>query len=317
VRAERPRRSPLRSIERFVFAPEDARRLAALRIGLFGLLASRLAINDYGFVAGQPEALFDPISLFELLPRMPSSELTAVVQVIAVMSALLAAAGLWPRATFPVAFALALFLNLMLNATGKVIHNDVLLTLCLLPLVATPRAASRAWTLPVPGAAPSTTRSTGLVREAYGWPIRTAMVVVALAYLFVGLQKLRYSGLDWIASDNLRWVLYASSDNQADPNQLALFVADRAWLAHLLAAGTIALEVGFILCLPLAKLRWLFVPGAVSLHLGIMLAMGLDYSAQALTVIIVFVNWVALTEGVTAWATIRRRDPSTSAKAAP
>jgi hypothetical protein len=317
VGAERLLRSPLRSIVRFVFARDDARRLAALRIGLFGLLAARLAINDYGFVAGQPKALFDPISLFEPLPSMPSSELTSVVQAIAVLSALLAAAGLWPRASFPVAFALALFLNLMLNATGKVIHNDVLLTLCLLPLVAAPRAASRAWTLTVPGAAPSATPSSGRVREAYGWPIRTAMVLVALAYLVVGLQKLRYSGLDWIATDNLRWVLYASSDSQADPNQLALFVADRAWLAHILAAGTMTVEVGFILCLPFAKLRWLFVPGAVSLHLGIMLAMGLDYSAQALTVIIVFVNWAAVTEAVTAWATMRRHDPGTRPRAAP
>ena len=317
MRAERLPGSPLRSVERFVFAREDGRRLAALRIGLFGLLAVRLATNDYGFVAGQPKALFDPISLFEALPRMPSSELTSVIQVMAVLSALLAAAGLWPRATFPIAFASALFLNLMLNATGKVIHNDVLLTLCLLPLVVTPRAASRAWTLPVPGGAASTTPSTSLVREAYGWPIRTAMVVVALAYLFVGLQKLRYSGLDWIATDNLRWVLYASSDTQADPNELALFVADRAWLGHLLAAATMAVEVGFILCLPFTKLRWLFVPGAVSLHLGIMLAMGLDYSAQALTVIIVFVNWLTVTEAVTAWATPRRRDPRASPKAAP
>jgi hypothetical protein len=317
MRAERLPRSPLRSVERFVFAREDARRLAALRIGLFGLLAARLAINDYGFVAGQPKALFDPISLFEVLPSMPSSELTSVVQVIAVSSALLAAAGLWPRATFPIAFALALFLNLMLNATGKVIHNDVLLTLCLLPLVATPRAASRAWTLSVPGGASSRTPSTGSVGEAYGWPVRTAMVVVALAYLFVGLQKLRYSGLDWIATDNLRWVLYGSSDAQADSNELALFVADRAWLAHLLAAGTMAVEIGFILCLPFTKLRWLFVPGAVGLHLGIMLAMGLDYSAQALTVIIVFVNWVAVAEAAAAWTTVGRRDPRASPKAAP
>jgi hypothetical protein len=120
------------------------------------------------------------------------------------------------------------------------------------------------------------------------------MLIVALAYLFVGLQKLRFSGLDWVTTENLRWVLYASSDSQADPNQLALFVADHAWLAHLFAAGTILVEVGFILCLPIAPLRWVFVPAAVSLHLGIWLAMGLDYSAQAATVVIVFVNWSAL-----------------------
>jgi hypothetical protein len=202
---ERSWGSPIAAIERFVFAPEDARRLAALRIGLFGLLAMRLAVNDYGRVAGQPRALFDPISVFELLPSMPSTELTSVVQAIGIAAALLAAAGIWPRASFPAAFASALFLGLILNAAGKVIHNDVVLMLCLLPLLATPRTASRAWALRLSGsdreARPAQSRLTG---PAYGWPIRTAMIVVALAYLLVGFQKLRYSGLDWITTDNLR-----------------------------------------------------------------------------------------------------------------
>jgi hypothetical protein len=307
---ERSWGSPIAAIERFVFAPEDARRLAALRIGLFGLLAMRLAVNDYGRVAGQPRALFDPISVFELLPSMPSTELTSVVQAIGIAAALLAAAGIWPRASFPAAFASALFLGLILNAAGKVIHNDVVLMLCLLPLLATPRTASRAWALRLSGsdreARAAQSRLTG---PAYGWPIRTAMIVVALAYLLVGFQKLRYSGLDWITTDNLRWVLYASSDVQSDPNQLALFVADRAWLAHLLAAATIAIELGFVLCLPFARLRWLFVPGVVGLHLGIGLTMGLDYSAQALAVVIVFVNWIVVVESIRATVLASRKPP--------
>lgn len=294
--AETSRRSPLRRIEGFVFADEDARRLAAVRIGLFGLLALRLTINDYGAVAGQPKALFDPVSLFELLPSMPSSGLTSVVQVVGVVAALVAALGLIPRASFPLAFAAALFLNLMMNATGKIIHNDVILTLALVPIVVSPRAATRAWALRLSDRTRQLAPRRTLRGPAYGWPIRTAMIVVALAYLLVGLQKLRYSGFDWITTDNLRFVLYASSDAQAEPNQLALFVADHAWLAHLFAAATIATEVGFILCLPFAKLRWVFVPAVVGLHIGIRLAIGLDYSAQWLTVIIVFVNWVVVRE---------------------
>ena len=136
------------------------------------------------------------------------------------------------------------------------------------------------------------------------------MIVIAFAYLFVGFQKLRYSGLDWMTTDNLRWVLYASSDTQSEPNRLALFVADRAWLAHFLAAATIAIEVGFILCLPFARLRWLFVPGVVGLHLGIGLTMGLDYSAQALAVVMVFVNWVVVIEAIR--AAVVRMAPQTA-----
>jgi hypothetical protein len=117
------------------------------------------------------------------------------------------------------------------------------------------------------------------------------MVVIALAYFFAAFQKWRYSGLPWVTGDNLRWILYASSDSHSHPNELALFVADRPILAHLFAAGSLLLETLFALVLFVPRLRWLFVPGAVSMHLGILLTMGLDYSALAGTVVIVFVDW--------------------------
>ena len=299
--AEADRRSPLAALEGFVFAPESARRLASLRIGLFALLALRLAIGDYGFVAGQPAALFDPVSLFHLLPSMPSTGVVDVLQPLGVVVALLAAGGLWPRATFPAAFALAVFLELMLNATGKIVHNEVLLVLCLLPLLATPRTSCRAWALRPPRGAESAEAKTHPGERcgiAYGWPIRLAMVIVGLAYLIAGLQKLRYSGLDWVTSDNLRYVLWSASDSQAEPNQLGLLVADHAALAHLLAGASLALELGFILCLPFPRLRWILIPSVIGLHVGIRLMMGLDYSAQWLTVLIVFVNWPLVVERI-------------------
>jgi hypothetical protein len=298
----------LRRLERFIFAPEDPRRLAALRIGLCALLAWRLAIGDFTFVADQPAPLFQPVSFMKLLPEMPSQGVAVALQIAGVAAALLAAAGLWTRASLPLAFGCALILNGMLNATGKIVHNDVLLLLCLVPLLAAPSAATAAWSLSLrrrrarPRVAPAS--------EAFGWPVRTAMIVVALAYFFVGFQKLRFSGLEWITSDNLRWTLYASSDSQAEPNAIALFVADRAWLAHLMAAGTVFVEVCFPLALAFPKLRWIFVSAAVSLHAGIWLAMDLDYSAQALTVVIVFVNWPLLVAFLRRAAAAQRGPPS-------
>src|SRR6266545_3599965 len=124
-----------------------------------------------------------------------------------------------------------------------------------------------------------------------GWPVRTAMVVVAGAYFFSGLAKLLHAGPGWVTSGNLRWVLYASSDQQPVPNPYALFVADRPVLAHLLAAATLAVELGFPLVLWRPRLAWLFLPAAVALHAGIWLAMRLDYSAMAATALLVVVDW--------------------------
>jgi hypothetical protein len=108
------------------------------------------------------------------------------------------------------------------------------------------------------------------------------------------LAKLEFSGPAWAVGSNLRWILYAASDGRAHPNGLALVVADRPLLAHALALMTLVIELGFPLVLFRPRSRWFFVPGAVALHLGIRLTMGLDYSAWIATVLVVFVDWPAL-----------------------
>ena len=70
----------LRRVEGWLFAPGDPRRLAAVRVGLCGLLAIRLASGPYAELATQPPALFRPISFLRLLDRMPSPEAVAALQ---------------------------------------------------------------------------------------------------------------------------------------------------------------------------------------------------------------------------------------------
>jgi hypothetical protein len=278
----------LRRIDGWLFAPGDPRRLAAVRIGLCALLAARLASGPYPELAAQPAALYRPISFLRLLDRMPTAEAVAALQALALAAAVLAMVGLLTRVTLPVAWFAALPLIAMTSSLGKVVHNDVLLLLCLVPLLPSPAGA--AWSLD------ARQRQRAARGSAFGWPVRTAMVVVAGAYFFSGLAKLLHAGPAWAASDNLRWVLYASSDQQAAPNQLALFVADRPVLAHLVAAATLAVELGFPLVLWRPRLAWLFLPAVVAMHAGIGLAMRLDYSAMAATVLIVMVDWAALVD---------------------
>jgi Vitamin K-dependent gamma-carboxylase len=268
----------LQRADAWVFAPEDPRRLAAVRIGLCVLLARRMALSGYGVAARHP-ALFQPHFYMTVFPRMPSPAVVMALQICGIVAALVAAAGLALRASLPLAFGCSLVLHGVLNSIGRTIVGDALLMLCVLVLLVSGRAAGEAWSL---------RRAQAPSRSArYGWPIRTMMIAIALAYFFAALQKWRYSGLPWVTSDNLRWILAG----QAHPNDLALFIADRPWLSHLFAAGALLLETCFPLVLFFPRLRWLFVPGAVAMHVGIRLAMGLDYSAQWLTVVIVFVNW--------------------------
>jgi len=285
----------LARLEGWVFAPGDPRRLAALRIGLSAILAVRLATGPYAELAGQPAALFRPISFLRLLDAMPPPGLVAVMQVLAVAAAVLAAVGVAARVTLPLAWVAAVPLIAMTSSLGKTAHNDVLLLLCLVPLLPAPTA--EAWSpaarrRPTPGRWPAPAPSS----RRYGWPVRTVLVVVAGAYFFSGLAKLLHAGPAWVASGNLRWALYASSDAQPHPNPAALLVADRPWLAHLLAAATLLVELGFPLVLWRPRLAWLFVPAAVAFHAGIWMAMRLDYWPMAATVLVVMVDWPALAD---------------------
>jgi len=289
--------------ERWLFAPGDPRRLAAVRVGLCALLAARLASGPYPELATQPEALFRPISFLRLLERMPSPEVVAVLQSFALGAAVLATVGLLTRYTLPLAWLAALPLVAMTSSLGKVVHNDVLLLLCLVPLLPSPAGA--VWSLD------ARQRPVARPGPAFGWPVRTAMVVVAGAYFFSGLGKLLHAGPAWVLSDNVRWVLYASSDAQPTPNPFALFVADRPLLAHLVAAATLAVELGFPLVLWRPRLAWLFVPAVVAMHAGIGLAMHLDYAAMAATVVVVLVDWAALADR------LRRPRPASPGRSGP
>jgi hypothetical protein len=292
----------------WAFGPGDPRQLAALRIGLCALLLFRLAsrADVYLALAGQPRELFRPLSYMTLVHEMPSRTVVGACLVVGIVAAALAAAGLLARTMLALALVAAMLLNGMYTAQGKVMHNDVLLTLCLLA-IAFARHGD-AWSLDARRRRRRAVRAgasgpAAQVGPAYGWPVRTAMIAVALAYLIAGAHKIVASGgLGWASSENMRWLLYLSSDSQGH-NAIALWIADHGWVAHLSAYGLLATECLFFLVLVEPLLRWLFVPAAVALHIGTWLTLRLDYSAQLLCVVIVFVTWPP----VVAWLAGRRR----------
>jgi hypothetical protein len=298
VRAERLRRA----VDRWLFGPGDARRLAALRIGLASILGLRMVRGIYAGLAGQPAALYRPLSFMRLLPSMPPHPAVVILQAVGVAAAAMAVAGAWGRVSLPAAWACALVLAGMTTSVGKVVHNDVLPLIAVIPLL--PAPTSDAWSVDAllrrrrarPPPAPAWS-----VR--YGWPVRTATVAVAGAYFFIGLNKLIYSGPAWVTGDNLRFVVYAASDHQHVPNAVGLFVADRPLLAHVVAAVALLVELTFPVVLFRPALRWVYLPGVIALHAGIFVTMHLDYWPWVATVLVVFVDWPPLLDRVRASAT--------------
>ena len=277
-------------LERWLFAPGDPRRLAAVRIILCLVVAARVARPLFADLAGQPEPLFRPLSFMRLLDAMPGRGLTVAIQVATIGFLLAAAVGVRTSVTFPLAWVGATFLFGMETSLGKVVHHDVLPLLAMIPLL--PAPTGEAWSVDARG------RATAPPDARVGWPVRTAGLLVAGVYLIAGVSKLTFTGPDWVLGDNLRYILYAASDAHGG-NALALLVADRPWLASLIAGGALAFELTLWLALVRPRLGPLYAAWAAALHTGIWLTIGINYVSWALTVAAVFIDWPAVVDRVT------------------
>ena len=68
----------MRRVDRWIFAPEDARRSAGDRIGLCLLLAYRLAAHDYDVLAAR-HVPFLPHFYMDVFAHMPSPDLASSI----------------------------------------------------------------------------------------------------------------------------------------------------------------------------------------------------------------------------------------------
>jgi hypothetical protein len=282
---------PVRTLDRWLFAPETAGRVRVVRLLLAALIALRLATGPHRGLAAQPAALFRPVWFLSWLDQMPSAEVLVTIQIVGVLGAIAAVVGWRERGTFLVAWSSLMVLAALRASRGKVHHNDLLLLLVAGVLVA----------------APVGLRLLDARRSpAWGWPVRTSLLVVVGAYFLTGFQKLVSSGPAWVLSDNMRNVMYSARlGGHAPTDRVSLYIADRPVLAHLVALATITVELGSVVVLARPRLRPAFVVAVTVLHAGVYVTHGLDYSMWVATTAVVLLDWDAI---------LRRFMPSRAAR---
>ena len=266
----------LRRLDRLLFGSGTSRRLVVAHVGLALVIGLRIALGPYPRLAGQPAALFRPLSFVRVLDQMPPLAVIVGLQVAGTIAAALAVIGWRRRATFAAAWVSLLVLAGLRSSLGKILHNDVLLLLAAVPFLLAPVVR---W----PGRDEPSPR--------FGWPVNAALATVAGAYFFSGLAKLTTSGLNWVTGDNLRYVMYdAARAGRVMFPDVPLLIADHAWLAHLTAAGALAFELTFPIVLIVKRLRPIYAAWAVTLHIGTWLALGLDYWLWIAVVLLIVVD---------------------------
>ncbi|HEX4793123.1 MAG TPA: hypothetical protein VH370_04995 [Humisphaera sp.] len=282
--------------QRFWFSPESPTNLAACRILFYGFVFSLYYDETFAgwatLLKGAP--FFQPVSLFKLLHLPIFSD--AVLQWLAWAwkgSLILACAGLMTRVMSVAAFLLGAYLLALQNSDGRVEHQTAMLVI-VLGIMALSRcgdalsmdAAMRRSSDPAP--APS---------GEYRWPVRTVWLLMSLVYFAAGIAKLRgthaahHTGFDWVTGDGFSMLMIQRFYDPGPPMvRWGLWIANHAWLAHLMAGTSLAVEVLFPLSLFDRRLRFIFPAMGFLMQVGIGLMMGVWF-LQYLPMYVFWIPW--------------------------
>lgn len=299
----RPARRALSALERFALRPASAAPLAALRIGLAGVLLWQAAMvapalfelyGDRGVLqgplrdalagAGLPRIGWLVSALAPLGVREAS--VIAVVGGVYALSLLGLLAGLRTRVAAAVAWLTHLML--MTTAQGTVYGADVFANTFLFYLVWAPAGATlsldrrrgRAPPGPTPGARLS---------------LRVVQMHLCAVYLASGVEKA--CGEGWWNGEAIWRALMLPEYRRFDFS----FLAAHPWMAAAAGWGVLLVEMGYPIFMWSRRTRRLWVLVTAAMHLGIAMLMGLEVFGA----IMIVLNVAAF--GVTARPARRRR----------
>ncbi|MBC8108225.1 MAG: DUF393 domain-containing protein [Anaerolineae bacterium] len=288
---------------RFFFAPSSPTTLGFCRLVFFALMLWFFGTRDYSTWGDLPESMQNNrIWLFRLL-HLPiaSTKTLAILEFIWKATLFTSFIGMFTRVSMLTAAITGLYIVGVPNNFGKTGHGEgiLIITTFILALSRAGDAWSidslrRAYAARDPHAAKPTSGE-------YTWPIRMVWLLMSLIFLGAGITKLRWSGLDWITTDNLSTTILQHYYGVASPpTDLGLWVAQHKTLCKIIAGMTILIELAFPLAMFSRPARWTLVPAMFAAQVGIYLMMGVNFT-QFMFVYLFWVPWdriAALLSGV-------------------
>jgi predicted DCC family thiol-disulfide oxidoreductase YuxK len=278
-----------------LFAPATPGNLGFCRLLFFGLMLWFHWRVDFTVWSTLPASFNNkPVALFALL-HLPivSIKTMAMLEGFWKFSLLLACVALFTRISTWASLMLGLYLLGVPHNFGKQGHGDGILVLTM-GILALSRCGD-AWSLdrllrsfragpPIRLDAPG---------GEYRWPVACVWLLTALVFFAAGVTKLRWSGLEWITSDNLANVLLQHQYKSDPLVDWGRAIARHPLLCKVLAGMTVALELLFPLALFSSRARWPLVGGMFVAQVGIALLMGVVFT-QFMFVYLFWIPWYAL-----------------------
>jgi hypothetical protein len=261
--------------DRFWFDGGSAVQLALLRIVTAVVSLWVLLSRDPAATSGFPPVFWkyvDPATRWRYMEFPGHLELERILQYAATLALFGVLLGVAPRVC---AFVASLLLyhfapyEAILWTSSPYVRGYDTPVIALAALAASP--CGDVWALLKP-------RRAGL-REPweYAWPGRIVQLLLVCMYFFPGYSKLLDVGWGWASAENMRALTLAfNQGSEATP-----FTAPGLWLAahpalcEAMGIGTLAFELSFPFVLFSRRARWVYIPGALLLHILIYFMMNI------------------------------------------
>ena len=257
------------------------------RTALAALITARLALSPFRELAEVPPALYDPAWVVPWRSGPPSAAVIALVQVVGVAAGIAAVARWRVRATFVVAWVALVVLAGLRTSRGKVLHNDLLLVWCAAPFLLAPVRASLA-------------RHRGVRRARVAGAGRHGARCARLLLRRLPQAASLRPRLGPRRQRALRHAL--GPDHRPGPVAVHGHLGGGAPRGRPASPAPTSCPSSCSSPSPWCGRRcgWFFVASAVALHVATWLLLGLDYWTWAATVLVVFVDWPAVLDRVSA-----------------
>ena len=282
-----------------VFPAAAPAELGWLRILFYGAVTvfSFSLHGDVARWARVDDVFWAPTFFFRLLdiPVLPATVLSVLLWVWRA-SLVLAAVGLFTRASTLLALILGFYLIGLPHNFGKINHGDAI-TVLGLAVFAFARAGD-AWS--IDRLRQARDADAGGPSGHYSWPLGLYRLLLALVLFGAGVAKLRAPGpLAWVLTDNLHNTLIRHHYTHAPPIDVGLFVARFPWVCHLIAGGALTLELlAPLLCLFSPMPRAAFAGLIIGMMVGFWLTLGVLFAEFLTLLVIFFFPWRIVAERV-------------------
>jgi hypothetical protein len=264
-------------------------------LGLYRIVyavATLLTVSDVQWVGAFPDSLIDaPTGPFQLLSGFPSPAVLVALEVLRSLALVLLAVGIWTR-WVSLAVAVLLFVTYGLSySLGKIDHTILIV---LAPLI----LSFAHWGRRVSIDAVLNERAAQPQPQPQ-WPLRFLALVVGLAFFAAAWVKLTTGWLSPSTQAALghSLVRFYTYDTTSWSAQWVATTSSSRFAWELIDWLTVAFEFGILLAVPWWRAFRVAIAAAVLFHLGVYLAMDIDFSFNVV-VYGAFVSWAALSRPV-------------------